>query len=119
MQSAAAQIWACLWSVHAVSSQTLGCMLRRVLNRHVKTQRERVGPPTFATIIEMLTPNSLRIYTNTAPAVDALLRSEIPQSEVRTRCQDGRMLVENDSQPAADSSSVNGLLDSIYMGYLH
>lgn len=104
-----------------VVSETLPCR-RRKRNNAVKTRTERAGTPTFSAVIEMLAPAQLRIYDDTAKAVDALLRGETPASQLRTRCQDGRLLVQmqGPAQPAAATPAwqniqggVNRLLTSL------
>ena len=89
------------------------------MNKDIKTQTERAGTPSFSTVVEILAPSALRVYDSAAQAVDALLRNEAPASELRMRCQDGRILVQHEHcGRQMQSSGFEALLGTLAGGLL-
>lgn len=68
-----------------------------------KTVLERKAPPTFDVLVEINKIDDMTVYRDVAAAVDALLRGDEPQPEHRIKGPDGRVQVEQNSQPAAAS----------------
>ncbi len=58
-----------------------------------KTVQERKSPPTFDVLIEIQSWDSVAVYTDVATAVDAILRGEQPQPELRTKDADGQVQI--------------------------
>lgn len=56
-----------------------------------KTVLERKAPPTFDVLVEIQSWDSVTVYGDVATAVDAILRGEEPQPELRTRDADGNV----------------------------
>lgn len=115
-------LWRCMYAQSSrVSNSKPGWSeLCSMTYRDIKTRTERAGPPAFTTIVEMVTPAALRIYNQAGQAVDALLRGEAPCSELRTRCQDGRIKVQYERPAAGGSmgagSSILGTLIASILG---
>lgn len=57
-----------------------------------KSVLERMRPPTFSTIVEILGWEHLRVYHDAAIAVDTLLSGGQPQAEVRKRTEQGEVV---------------------------
>ncbi len=58
-----------------------------------KTVQERKSPPTFDVLIEIQSWDRVAVYPDVATAVDALLRGEQPQPELRTKDADGQVQI--------------------------
>lgn len=58
-----------------------------------KTVLERKAPPTFDVLVEIQSWDSVSVYDDVALAVDAILRGEEPQPELRVKDADGQMHV--------------------------
>jgi stage III sporulation protein SpoIIIAA len=58
-----------------------------------KTVLERKAPPTFDIFIEIQSWDSVTVYSDVASAVDAVLRGEEPQPELRSRDADGQVQI--------------------------
>ena len=68
-----------------------------------KTVLERKLPPTFDTVVEIISRSELAIHENVADVIDALLRGTQPQPEVRKRSNDGRVEVVQEARTAERS----------------
>ncbi|HWQ14808.1 MAG TPA: AAA family ATPase, partial [Roseiflexaceae bacterium] len=68
-----------------------------------KTVLERKAPPTFDILVEIQSWDQISVYADVASAVDALLRGEAPQPEVRTRDADGQ--IQRSAGPAVAPAS--------------
>lgn len=58
-----------------------------------KTVLERKAPPTFGVLVEIQSWDQVAVYTDVASAVDAMLRYEEPQPELRERDADGQVKI--------------------------
>ncbi len=58
-----------------------------------KTVLERKAPPTFDVLVEIQSWDSVIVYSDVAAAVDAMLREEEPQPELRSRDADGQVQI--------------------------
>jgi stage III sporulation protein AA len=65
-----------------------------------KTVLERKAPPTFDVLIEIHDRHRFAIHPDVAKAVDGFLRGRPPQSEIRTRLNDGQVEIHQ-SEPLA------------------
>ena len=63
-----------------------------------KTVLERKLPPTFDTVVEIISRSELAIHENVADVIDALLRGGDPHPEVRKRSDDGRVEVVQEAR---------------------
>lgn len=63
-----------------------------------KTVLERKLPPTFDTVIEIISRTELAIHENVADVIDALLRGIAPQPEVRKRSNDGSVEIVQEAR---------------------
>ncbi|KAK9829360.1 hypothetical protein WJX72_005396 [[Myrmecia] bisecta] len=79
--------------VGGVGPVTLGDAEARASNRGVKTRLERKGAPVFCTLVEVTGYGELRVHTNVAASVDALLANQAPAVQHRRLMPDGRMVV--------------------------
>ncbi|HWQ11841.1 MAG TPA: R3H domain-containing nucleic acid-binding protein, partial [Roseiflexaceae bacterium] len=70
-----------------------------------KTVLERKAPPTFDILVEIQSWDQISVYADVASAVDALLRGEAPQPEVRTRDADGQIHLEAGGHPRRESAA--------------
>ncbi|MEM8529210.1 MAG: R3H domain-containing nucleic acid-binding protein [Chloroflexota bacterium] len=64
-----------------------------------KTVLERKAPPTFDVLVEIRSWDEVIVYNDVANAVDSLLRSELPQAELRQRDADGQITIQPMSDP--------------------
>ncbi len=60
-----------------------------------KTVLERRAPPTFNVLVEIQTRNRLAVLEDVAAAVDANLRGRPLPVEIRTRTEDGEIVIES------------------------
>jgi len=67
--------------------------------RSTKTVSERRAPPTFDIVVEMVDRDELIVHSDTAAAVDAILRGYAPRGERREQGADGQVHVR-DEEPA-------------------
>lgn len=58
-----------------------------------KTVLERKAPPTFDVLVEIQSWDQVAVYNDVATAVDAMLRGEEPQPELRVKDADGQVHV--------------------------
>ncbi|KAK9829776.1 hypothetical protein WJX72_007846 [[Myrmecia] bisecta] len=79
--------------VGGVGPVILGDAEARASNRGVKTRLERKGAPVFCTLVEVTGYGELRVHTNVAASVDALLANRAPAVQHRRLMPDGRMVV--------------------------
>jgi nucleoside-triphosphatase THEP1 len=63
-----------------------------------KTVLERRAPPTFDVLIEIQDRNSLNVHHSVSESVDALLRGQAPQAQVRYRDGSGKVQVEESAR---------------------
>jgi len=77
--------------VGGVNSVTLGDEEARLRGTQ-KTISERKLPPTFDAVVEILDRDDVLVHSDTAGAVDALLRGEQPGGERRHRTGDGEVV---------------------------
>lgn len=71
-----------------------------------KTKTERRGAPTFTTIIEVLGYDAYRVHMNTAESVDALLNGRQPETQLRWKAQDGRLMAKFEGATMKKSSKI-------------
>jgi stage III sporulation protein SpoIIIAA len=69
-----------------------------------KTVLERKAPPTFDILVEIQSWDKVVLYEDVASAVDAILRMEEPESELRSRDADGQIQVESGGRPRRESA---------------
>ncbi len=65
-----------------------------------KTVLERRSAPTFDVLIEIQTRDRLAVHLDVAEAVDSLLRGYPTPPEIRTRTEDGEIIIERAPTPA-------------------
>lgn len=65
-----------------------GCLLRR----SNKIRTERRGAPVFSCLVEVLSHDTLRLHSNVAASVDALLAGKQPATQLRKH-RDGTFIV--------------------------
>ncbi|MBE0617976.1 MAG: single-stranded DNA-binding protein, partial [Proteobacteria bacterium] len=65
-----------------------------------KTVSERKAPPTFDTVVEIVSRAEVIVHPETGAAVDALLRRAEPGGERRVRGEDGQVVAEEEEEPA-------------------
>jgi len=58
-----------------------------------KTVLERKAPPTFDILVEIQSWDRVLVYQDVASAVDAILRMEEPEAELRSRDADGQITI--------------------------
>ncbi len=63
-----------------------------------KTVLERKLPPTFDTVVEILSRSEIAIHENVADVIDAMLRGVEPQPEVRKRTETGQVEVVQEAR---------------------
>jgi len=80
--------------VGGIQTVTLGDEEAR-RRRTQKTVLERKAPPTFDILIEIRDQDRFAVHTNVAEVVDAVLRGQPAQPEIRLRCADGRVRIES------------------------
>lgn len=85
--------------VGGVQTVTLGDEEARARGTQ-KTVSERKAPPTFDVVVEIVSYSEVIVHSDTASAVDALLRGEDPRGERRVRGDDGAVAKEA-APPAA------------------
>lgn len=73
-----------------------------------KTVLERKAPPTFDILVEIQSWDKVIVYSDVAAAVDAILRSEDPQAELRERNVDGDINVQSHGRPPRENASGDG-----------
>jgi stage III sporulation protein SpoIIIAA len=64
-----------------------------------KTVLERKAPPTFDILVEIQSWDQVLVYQDVAAAVDALLRMDEPESELRSRDADGQIAIQVSEAP--------------------
>ncbi|HEV2237944.1 MAG TPA: AAA family ATPase [Ktedonobacterales bacterium] len=74
-----------------------------------KTVLERKAPPTFDVLIEQEERHLVGVHHDVAAAVDALLRGEAPQREMRERQPDGSIRRWSEHTPRAARADAVGL----------
>ncbi|HEX6542361.1 MAG TPA: AAA family ATPase [Ktedonobacterales bacterium] len=74
-----------------------------------KTVVERKAPPTFDVLIEQEQRNLVGVHRDVASAVDAILRGESPQREMRERLPDGSLRTWTEHAPRAARADAVGL----------
>jgi stage III sporulation protein SpoIIIAA len=72
-----------------------------------KTVLERRAPPTFDVLVEIVDRQRLAAHLDVAASVDAMLRGQVMQVEIRSRGENGEIHVEMESV-AAESSALSG-----------
>ena len=83
-----------------------------------KTVLERRAPPTFDVLIEIQERNRLAVHEDVAAAVDAMLRGNPLQPEIRYRDENDEIHIEKPQpRPAANHSSAQGLRRSFPNGF--
>lgn len=68
-----------------------------------KTVLERKAPPTFDILVELQSWDQVLVYPNVAAAVDAILRGEDPQAELRQRNADGDIQMQTQGRPPRET----------------
>ena len=66
-----------------------------------KTILERKSPPTFDIVVEIQDRNRVAIHPDVGRAVDAIVRQQLPATEVRWLDEDGKVRVEKKTKGAA------------------
>ena len=70
-----------------------------------KTVNERKAPPTFEILIEMVNLNEVRVHSETAQAVDTILRGFLPHCESRKFGEKGDIeIVDHQQEPAPSTA---------------
>ena len=70
----------------------------------MKPRTEQGDVPIFSTVVEMTSSMAVHIY-NTSEAVNAILDGKEPGSELRSRCSNGRILIEYQGKPVPQLGS--------------
>lgn len=73
-----------------------------------KTVLERKAPPTFDILVEIQSWDQVTVYSDVAAAVDAILRSEEPPAEERSRDVDGVVHAEPARRELVDAPALGG-----------
>ena len=73
-----------------------------------KTVLERRSPPTFDVLIEIQTRDRLAVHQDVAEAVDSLLRGYPTPPEIRSRDENGEILIERETPPVRTARGSQG-----------
>ncbi len=74
-----------------------------------KTVLERKAPPTFDILVEIQSWDRVIVYSDVAAAVDAILRTEDPQAEMRERSADGDIQIQSHGRPPRENTGGDGM----------
>jgi stage III sporulation protein SpoIIIAA len=81
-----------------------------------KTVLERRSAPTFDVLLEIQTRDRLAVHPDVAAAVDSLLRGYPLPPEIRSRDENGKIVIEHPSIPARAAQTQTGFRRSVNGG---